>query len=235
MLSFITKSDVFAWVDEGVPLPKRGNLKDFQDCFILSLLHRERGRTILEMGGGDSRVLRHLAPNNECWNVETFEGRDGGPSHKVAIPGVRNIYAAMGSFSTDVPTSYFDYVISISVIEHIKANDLPNVMEDCARVLKPGGLSAHAIDIYLFDRDQHNQPRNRDIRHRMGVYRSLTNGKMRLLEPDMIPDDPFFSTKLVSNPDHAMLEWNKVAPTMRNLRETASAASIKAIWQKSNF
>ena len=46
----------------------------------------------------------------------------------------------------------FDVVFSISVVEHVgTAEELAAFHEDQLRILKPGGMFIHAIDLYLED------------------------------------------------------------------------------------
>jgi len=39
----------------------------------------EENKIIAEVGGGNSRVLEKLSINNECWNIDKFEGVGNGP------------------------------------------------------------------------------------------------------------------------------------------------------------
>ena len=57
------------------------------------------------------------------------------------------IRALFGSFSPELPDNSFDLVFSISVIEHVPAKQKSNFYKDMFRVLKPGGIIAHSIDI----------------------------------------------------------------------------------------
>lgn len=151
----------------------------------------------MELGGGNSRVLPLLAERNECWNVDKFEGLDGGPikaprdiSLKRFLKGrrIRIIREYMGSFSGEIPSRYFDYVISISAVEHIRHECFSASMRDCTRVLKPGGLMLHAIDVYLFD-DINQHPHGTRQRSRLRLYRSvpeIVEGACGWIEPPLL-------------------------------------------------
>lgn len=232
MFDMITKTDLFQWADRQVPIPRRNNLKDFQDAFIMSQIGDVKGQRILEMGGGDSRVLRHLSRDNECWNLEIFEGKDGGPAKEVKIPGVRNVIGLLGQFRDDLPESYFDCVFSVSVVEHIPDSDLPNVFRDAARILKPGGLFIHAIDMYLLDETHAIHPRNDANNNRLRLMLDFSRDDFEFVEEPRIERDLYFRTSFVTNAHLAMLDWNKVAPALRPLREIAEAASIKMILRR---
>jgi SAM-dependent methyltransferase len=229
MLDFITKADYFDWIDT-LPVPRRGNIKDAQDGFVLSLLSGAKGQKVLEMGGGDSRVLRLLAADNECWNVEKFQGVDGGPGKEVVIPGVRNVHAFMGEFSAELPDAYFDVALSISVVEHIPDEAVLRAFSDIARVLKPGGIAAHAIDIYLVTGEH---PHQAQVERRIALYRSIAETcGLRLRGPAVVPGSPRFDSAYATNSDLAMYYWNSVAPSLRSLREVAQACSLKCVWEK---
>lgn len=43
------------------------------------------------------------------------------------------------------PPATFDLVYSNSVLEHVRPEDLPALMRECWRVLRPGGLMVHAV------------------------------------------------------------------------------------------
>ena len=229
MLDFITKADYFSWM-ESFPLPRRGNIKDVQDGFILSLLHDAKGQRVLEMGGGDSRLLRHLAPTNECWNVEKFQGVDGGPGKEVVIPEVRNVHAFMGEFSLELPEAYFDVAVSISVVEHIGDEAVIKAFRDIARVLKPGGIAPHAIDMYLLTRDH---PHQAQVERRVRLYLSIAEAcGLRLRSAPAVAASPRFDSAYATNSDLAMFHWNSVAPSLKSLREQAQGCSLKCIWEK---
>ncbi|MBK8551292.1 MAG: methyltransferase domain-containing protein [Ignavibacteria bacterium] len=49
----------------------------------------------------------------------------------------------------ELPEKYFDFVFSISALEHVPLSDervFEEIVKDIDRLLKPGGLSMHCID-----------------------------------------------------------------------------------------
>ncbi len=105
---------------------------------------------ILEVGGGDSRILKHFSNDYECWNADKCEGLGNGPI-QFTSPHYRIVYDYVGSFNAELPDRYFDFVFSISALEHTPEDQATrvNVLKDINRVLKPGCPSFHCFDAIL--------------------------------------------------------------------------------------
>ncbi|MBU0568822.1 class I SAM-dependent methyltransferase [bacterium] len=155
MFDIISKDEYFTWLEAGLADKSNHTLKGIQDAWIISIMEeRSQGSSgckIAEIGGGDSRILLRLKNYNECWNIDKFEGLGQGPKKDPQMPGVRSMYSYMGDFDESVPSNYFDVVFSISVVEHVLNEKVEPFFADCCRILKPGGMMAHAIDVYIFD------------------------------------------------------------------------------------
>jgi SAM-dependent methyltransferase len=197
------------------------HLKTIQDLAVFDQIKDMRGRNIAEMGGGASRLLQALSETNTCANIERFEGVDGGPKGIIEIPGVTNYLTFLGEFSPELPEAHFDVVFSVSVIEHVPTDKLKDVLEDGLRILKPGGLFLHAIDMYV--EDEPSEP----FRSRFEAYRqwfALGTG----LEPTgpVFDGALAFSCDMATNPDNTMYEWGKVAPSLIELRQRAQSVSL---------
>jgi SAM-dependent methyltransferase len=149
MLDVITKAQYFACLDAGHGDPNVATLKGIQDAWMLSMTDGLEGRRVLEVGGGWSRVLPALAARNECFNLDRFEGAGGGPANVAEQPGIGVVLGYMGEFSPDLEPESFDVVLSVSVLEHVKIDDLGRVFADIYRCLRPGGVAFHAIDHWL--------------------------------------------------------------------------------------
>lgn len=135
----------------GTPIdPKTCDLKAYQDLLVLSFIRHNipAGSRVLEIGGGDSRVLRVLNKTYECWNLDKLEGIGNGPV-KVNSDNFRLVRDYIGTFCCEIPSDYFDFVFSISVLEHIenKEDTFRNILKDINRVLKSGGLTLHCFDV----------------------------------------------------------------------------------------
>ncbi len=206
-------------------------LKDIQDAFVLSRLGKIKGAAILEIGGGSSRVLPFLSLHNECWLIDKFEGRGRGPQRVPRVRNVRIVQAYMGDFSPELPESYFDFIFSISVVEHVPLASVDAFFKDCARVLKPGGRMIHAIDTYLFD--SCDQAVAREFQERVRVYLLYGNRPdlgIRLVEAPSIDENVQFSCRYASVPDYVLHQWQVRNPGIK--RVIGQVVSIKSEWVK---
>jgi SAM-dependent methyltransferase len=228
MLKFVTKKDYWAAEDAGLSaLLSRASfpwhLKSIQDAVAMSFLHESRNEKIAEIGGGDSRVLPFLSANNQVVNVDRFEGQGGGPAKPPAEMAV--IPAFLGDFDERLGDAEFAKVFSISVVGHVPAVKLADFHADCLRILQPGGLLLHLLDVYLCD----DQADNTAAINRIRAYRDwLQHKSCEPLDPAQIlrPEDARFSCSFASNPDNEMNRWNKISPALRELRCKAQSVSL---------
>jgi cyclopropane fatty-acyl-phospholipid synthase-like methyltransferase len=236
MFDFITKSEYWSWIDHGITAADVCTLKHVQDAYVLSKLADKKGCRILEMGGGNSRVMRQLARRNECWNADKFEGVGQGPTLIERIKQVKVIKAYIGDFDQALPDNYFDFIFSISVIEHVAADFLENVFGDFSRLLKPGGQMFHAIDMYLFDAADRDFAGAVSGRARMKRYLKFSDRpdlRLRLAQPAAVDEEVSFSCKYATNSDNELYNWNKAVPQICELRARGQSVSLKAEWIKS--
>jgi ubiquinone/menaquinone biosynthesis C-methylase UbiE len=138
--------------------PDYTGMKRYQDLMVYSFIIQNipKGSKILDIGGGDSRILKRLKNDYECWNIDKLEGVGGGPV-KADTTGFKLVRDYMGNFNKELPDNYFDLVMSISTLEHVPNNDTKvyeNILKDINRVLKPGGYSLQLIDILLHTADK---------------------------------------------------------------------------------
>lgn len=128
------------------------NLKLYQDIFVYNFIidNLPPGSKLLEVGGGNSRIIQALQHQYEIWNVDKFEGVGNGPLQISNDRGHHLVSAYMGEFSPELPDDYFDCVFSLSTLEHVYPETdttFKNVCDDINRVLKFGGLSLHLFDV----------------------------------------------------------------------------------------
>ena len=128
------------------------NLKLYQDILVYNFIvdNLPPGSKLLEVGGGNSRIIEALKQQYEIWNVDKFEGVGNGPLQISNNLGYRLVSAYMGEFSPELPDNYFDCVFSLSTLEHVypeTEETFKNVCDDINRVLKAGGLSLHLFDV----------------------------------------------------------------------------------------
>ncbi|MFQ5964307.1 MAG: methyltransferase domain-containing protein [Candidatus Scalinduaceae bacterium] len=131
--------------------PEECRLKDYQDHLVYNFILNNipKGSKLLDIGGGWSRIINKFSKDYECWNIDKLKGKGNGPV-KLKITGYRLVKDYIGNFNKELPNEYFDFVFSISVLEHIndKATFL-NICQDIDRVLKPKGYSLHCFDIVI--------------------------------------------------------------------------------------
>jgi ubiquinone/menaquinone biosynthesis C-methylase UbiE len=128
-------------------------LKRYQDLLIFSFIKQviPEGSKILEVGGGNSRIIAHFKDKYECWNVDKLEGVGLGPT-QIDSTGFHLVKDYIGNFNSELSNDYFDFVFSISALEHVGDKDpfrLDEVLRDLNRVLKPSCYSLHCFDSVL--------------------------------------------------------------------------------------
>lgn len=138
--------------------PDYCDLKAYQDLLVFTFIKDNipKGAKILDIGGGDSRILKYFKDNYECWNIDKLEGVGNGPL-SVVHDGYNLVRDYIGNFNDKLPENYFDFVFSISTLEHVPDGRdthkelYKNICLDIDRVLKPSGISLHCFDITISD------------------------------------------------------------------------------------
>lgn len=134
-------------------IPVDCDLKVYQDLLVLGFIRENitEGSKILEIGGGKSRIINYLKESYEFWNLDKLEGLGNGPK-KINADGFRLVRDYIGNFNSELKEGYFDFVFSISVMEHLPQDEIKlfkRIVQDINRVLKPGELSLHCVDALL--------------------------------------------------------------------------------------
>ena len=233
MLTFIDKACVFRCMDKGLHeelgWPQKDiHLKTWQDMAVYERIRGLEGKTIGEVGGGNSRILPKLAARNRCFNIDKFDGTHGGPKGAPAHEGVQNRNTYLGEFSAELSPGEFDLLFSVSVLEHVPLAQGGPFIEDSLRVLKPGGQAIHAIDLYV------GMVRDPDTtwQKMIDLYRGW------LERPDVVPlaaptaRDAVFHTSMASNPDQRMWLWNSYAPHLAKVRAERQSVSLLLAFSK---
>lgn len=134
--------------------PATCDLKVYQDALIYTFIldNIPEGSRLLEIGGGESRIINELKGKYEIWNLDKLEGVGFGPKELIIANGFQLVQDYIGNFSPSLPNSSFDLVFSVSTIEHIPKDreTIENAIADIMRLLKPGGFSLHCIDALLY-------------------------------------------------------------------------------------
>lgn len=135
--------------------PDNCSLKVYQDLLVFAFIKENipAGSKLLDIGGGYSRVLKYYKDDYECWNIDKLEGLGNGPK-EMLMEGVKLVRDYMGNFNKELPDNYFDFVFSISALEHVPENDhkiFVNILDDINRVTKDNGLVFHCFDVVIKD------------------------------------------------------------------------------------
>ncbi|MFA6596666.1 MAG: glycosyltransferase, partial [Ignavibacteriaceae bacterium] len=204
--------------------PDKCDLKVYQDLLAFNFIKNNVpvGSKILEIGGGNSRVIESLKNDYECWNIDKFEGNGNGPTAINDKKGFQLVLDYIGNFNPDLPENYFDCVFSISALEHVPENEetYKNILQDIDRVLKPGGYSFHCFDVVL----------QKETTWTNGLLPYLFNKTKTLNEfipfEDISKDDDLY----VMSKDSYEYYWHKY--TDKSYEEFGRPLSYNIFWQK---
>jgi glycosyltransferase involved in cell wall biosynthesis/predicted SAM-dependent methyltransferase len=208
----------------GKPIdPQRSDLKRYQDTLILTFIAANipAGARILEIGGGNSRILAHLAAQYECWNIDKFEGVGSGPK-QAEQAGYKIVLDYMGNSNPELPDDYFDFVFSISALEHTP-NDpelYASILRDITKALKPEGWSLHLFDVVF-------KPEGFWTNHFLPYLFENTSASYPMPDPEVMQKDQ--DTYFMSN-DAYDKYWKKI--TGKSYEEFGLPTSINILWQK---
>ncbi len=230
MLSYVTKSRYWDILDNDImteipPNPK-WHLKDIQDAVAYSYLHDKAGLDIAEIGAGRSRLLAALAGRNRCYAIDEYKGVGGGPKSRPTLKEVEFVNCIIGNSKEVIKDAIFDVIFSVSVVEHVPSDQLPAFFSDCWRILKPGGLMLHLIDVYTEGTDRANTALWMRMQGYLkpfndGIFAPLGTVELQSLS------DMAFKTTFATNPDNVMRDWNKSAPTLVEKRKAAQSCTVE--------
>jgi hypothetical protein len=164
--SLATVDQLFRYKASGFRLPEfpgysddQWGIKAHNRPWIDEVGRWERGQRVLEIGGAYSRLPEYLGSKYgvEPWIADDFGigtdeeamwSRWGDPRELPSKhPEVHYVFTRLGQFSDELPSGGFDRVFSVSTLEHIPESDRIPVLIDTHRLLAPGGLEIHTIDI----------------------------------------------------------------------------------------
>jgi hypothetical protein len=128
-----------------------GDMKDLQRCWTLKAVlgSVERGARLVEIGAGEPLVADLLTKlGHRVTVVDPYDGSDQGPREyeefRRAYPDIefiRERFPPEAALPAGVACVY-----SVSVLEHISAEQIGAVIEAAAELVAPDGCSIHAID-----------------------------------------------------------------------------------------
>ncbi|AGW15246.1 hypothetical protein DGI_4032 (plasmid) [Megalodesulfovibrio gigas DSM 1382 = ATCC 19364] len=137
--------------------PLLGRLKDVQRPLAYQVVRQfcPEGAKVLEIGAGVPLVMEALRVSHgcQCTVADKYLGKGRGPVDAAKInqsfPDIEFIDTYVGEFDPRLREDSFDAVISVSVVEHMAHSELAAFHEDCVRVVKPGGIIFHAVDVSI--------------------------------------------------------------------------------------
>jgi hypothetical protein len=130
-----------------------GDLKDVQRTWMIKAILGQIpiGRRLLEIGGGEpivSNTLQQLG--YDVTIVDPYDGAGNGPQlyehFKRLYPNIRIIRAYFEKDNQALGDEKFDCIFSVSVLEHVPHERLPDLFTGIDSYLKDGGRSIHCID-----------------------------------------------------------------------------------------
>lgn len=126
-------------------------LKQMGTLFCADKIHMYAPERILEVGAGFNTFFEEtFGDKHEYWMLDDTTGLCDEKKFIRAIEDRQNtkfVKGLLGSFHPAIPDNYFDLVFSISALEHVPLNKRAAVYEDMYRVLTPGGVIVHSIDM----------------------------------------------------------------------------------------
>lgn len=139
--------------------PRDWSLKEYGTLFVYDQITANGAKRVLEVGCGyDTFFARHMNQIGvEYWNIDKANAHLGIGKNETRFLsvvaereklGARHVDGFLGDAIPELPDAWFDLVFSMSVIEHIDDAFMPNVTREILRILRPGGFSAHSIDVY---------------------------------------------------------------------------------------
>ena len=135
---------------ETMPEGMQWGLKQLGNLHVLDYIQRWGLRNILEVGPGFNFYFpNHLPDYCEYTALDDsgFYDQELLALAKKNLPRGRPIDGLLGRTDKLIRTSSFDACCSVSVLEHIEAEDIQSVCDDMFRILKPGGWALHSIDL----------------------------------------------------------------------------------------
>jgi 2-polyprenyl-3-methyl-5-hydroxy-6-metoxy-1,4-benzoquinol methylase len=159
-LTYATARDFCDSADHlGTLMLHNGDLKDVQRPWTLKTIVAAvpPPARLLEIGAGEPRVAAALAElGYDVTVVDPYDGSGNGPYEyehfKRIYPRVRILRARFNATLAADPET-FDAIYSISVLEHLQADEVYDVFAAMTRFLRQGGHSIHCVDSVIAGRD----------------------------------------------------------------------------------
>jgi hypothetical protein len=128
-----------------------GDMKDLQRCWVLKAVLGtvEQGAHLVEIGAGEPLVADLLTQlGHRVTVIDPYDGSGQGPREferfRTAYPNVefiRERFPPSAALPADIACVY-----SVSVLEHVPAEQIGAVVEAANELIAPDGCSIHAVD-----------------------------------------------------------------------------------------
>jgi SAM-dependent methyltransferase len=125
-------------------------LKAMGRLFCVDKILKLQPNRILEVGGGCTAFFdEHFGAKTEYWMIDNgdFDPWNRFDELLKKRQNTHFVRGLLGEFNSQLPDSSFDLVFSISVLEHVSKELRSDVYRDMFRILRPGGVIVHSIDI----------------------------------------------------------------------------------------
>lgn len=203
--------------------PQTAVLKRYQDSLIFAFITEQipPGSKILEVGGGRSRILQAFRDCHECWNLDKLEGLGNGPKDLGDVP-YKLVRSYIGEFSPDLPANYFDFVFSISALEHVPREEelYSKVVKDIDRILAPGGFSLHLLDFVVDEKGVRMHPLIAHLFQNVKTLNTFTDFEKVRHDQDLY---------MMTEASYKAV-WERI--TKRSYQDFGKPANISILWQK---
>ena len=226
-LSVVSKQQLWAaeaGLPPDLPRPPVWHLKSIQDAVAFDLIGDATGKRIVDIGGGDSRLLPWLSKQNDCVLADPLDGSGGGPKRLPETPSYEVVREAVGP-NQDLLRHIepFDIAFSVSVVEHVPTEELDGFFDACRLIIRPAGRMIHLIDCYLT-----TDAPNRILKDRIAGYVSPLRRGFKANDPSATiqPRRLRFEAWMATNPDNMMSRWNQSVPELRPVRETHQSITL---------
>lgn len=134
------------------------SLKGFDNPWMVCSREWKAGEKVLDVGGAYSQLPMYLHDTYGCevWLADDYGIdsddpywlRNASPQEHIAKnPEIHFVLERLGRKDSQLPMAYFDVVYSVSVLEHVPYQYMPDVWHHMDRLLKPGGEMIHTVDI----------------------------------------------------------------------------------------
>lgn len=127
---------------------------EYPFAFYHLLQGRQQGSRVLDAGSGLTFFPFYLRLNGfdvTCVDHDARLAISHAALRRALPQGLHVDFTRAGLHRIPYPSGYFSQLCCISVLEHIPAADVPEVLNEFSRVIAPGGIALLTMDVPLAD------------------------------------------------------------------------------------